>query len=101
MFNFGFKLRYAKRDPSWPKVRNEYLKKNTRCASCGTTHGLEVHHIKPVHIFPDLELEENNLITLCSKKCHLLFGHLMNFKSWNPDVIEDCKKMYKKIENRK
>ena len=101
MFNFGFKLRYAKRAPGWSKVRNEYLKKNNRCASCGTTNDLEVHHIKPVHIFPDLELEENNLITLCSKKCHLLLGHLVNFKSWNPDVIEDCKKMYKKIENRK
>lgn len=101
MFNFGFKLRYAARSPDWSKVRNEYLKNNKRCAACGTNTGLEVHHIKPVHLFPEKELDIDNLVTLCSKKCHLLFGHLMNFKSWNPEVIEDCKKMYKKIENRK
>lgn len=101
MFNFGFKVRYATRSPGWSKVRNEYLKNNKCCAACGTTSGLEVHHIKPVHIFPDLELDQDNLVTLCSKKCHLLFGHLMNFKSWNPEVVEDCVKMSKKIKNRK
>ena len=101
MFSFfNKKIRFAVRSGRWSSVRKNFLKKNNTCAACGTNKGLEVHHIEPVHINPDKELDENNLIALCSGKCHLLFGHLMHFKSWNPDVEEDCKEMLQKIKKR-
>jgi hypothetical protein len=30
----------------------------------------------------------------------LFLGHLMDFKSWNPDVVEDAKVWREKIKNR-
>jgi 5-methylcytosine-specific restriction endonuclease McrA len=104
MFNFLFQnnllIRYAKRSPRWSTVRKEHLSQNSECAACGSTKDLEVHHIIPVHIDQDKELDPSNLITLCSKQCHFIFGHLMNYKSWNKDVIEDCRVYYNKIQSR-
>lgn len=102
MFGFNLKklLRYAYRSPKWSSIRKEHLKSNNKCAACGRTSKLEVHHIEPVHINPDRELDPSNLITLCDDPCHLLFGHLMNYKSWNVDVEEDCFVYYKKIQDR-
>jgi 5-methylcytosine-specific restriction endonuclease McrA len=53
---------------------------------------LNVHHKKPFHLFPQLELEPTNLITLCmesGKDCHIKLGHGDNFKAYNPNVEED------------
>lgn len=102
MFNFlSFKtLRFAQRSPKWTNIRKEHLSRFPKCAACGTTKDLEVHHIIPVHVDATKELELDNLITLCSKSCHLIFGHLANFKSWNKDVVEDCRVYYNKIRNR-
>lgn len=101
MFNlFSKKIRFAIRSPKWPSIRKEHLKKESRCRACGKTKDLEVHHIVPVHINPDGELDPSNLITLCSEQCHVLFGHLMDFKSWNTNVINDCDQMLQKINKR-
>lgn len=102
MFNlFNFKqIRYAARSPSWNKIRKKFLLENNKCAACGRSKDLEVHHIVPVHINPDLELDLDNLITLCANSCHILFGHLMDFKSYNPNVITDCDILSKKIKTR-
>lgn len=98
---FGFNyFRYASRSSGWSKVRKEHLKKEPCCAACGKTSKLEVHHIKPVHQFPELELEPSNLITLCADPCHLIFGHLKYWKSWNVDVVADCNEYYEKLKNR-
>ena len=66
---------------------------------------LEVHHIKPFHLNPALELDPINLATLCESKkdgvnCHLWFGHLGNFKSFNVDVIADALFWFNKLKNR-
>jgi hypothetical protein len=66
---------------------------------------LEVHHIKPFHLHPELELEPKNLITLCENKsdgvnCHLLFGHLGSFRSFNVRVISDAIEWKAKILSR-
>lgn len=104
MFNIlsfrGRFLRYATRSPKWRTVRKEFLKNNTKCAACGSTKDLEVHHIVPVHIDSSKELDMDNLITLCAESCHILFGHLMDFKSHNPSVIDDCIIISNKISNR-
>jgi 5-methylcytosine-specific restriction endonuclease McrA len=100
MFIFFNKLRYAVRSPKWQNVRKEHIKNNPYCISCGRDKRLEVHHIKPVHLFPELELDPGNLVTLCADPCHLLFGHLMNFKSYNKMVIEDSMVYLNKVKNR-
>jgi len=100
IFNFLNKLRYAARSPKWQTVRKEHLKANSFCIACGREKRLEVHHIKPVHLFPDLELDPSNLVTLCADPCHILFGHLMDFKSWNTDVVSDSSVYLNKVKNK-
>lgn len=94
---FGlFKLRYATRSSKWPKVRKQHLAENPVCSACGRSKNLEVHHIEPVHLNPDRELDPTNLITLCSDPCHIVFGHFMDYKSWNINVVKDCSVYYNK-----
>jgi 5-methylcytosine-specific restriction protein A len=92
------------RSPLWPAVRKAWLKTNSTCAACGTTDKLEVHHIQPFNVRPDLELNPNgdNLITLCETggNCHLFVGHLKNWKSYNKNVKEDAAVVLKKIRTR-
>jgi 5-methylcytosine-specific restriction endonuclease McrA len=65
MFNFFNKeIRYAVRTSGWSKLRKEHIKKQPCCMACGTKKELEVHHIIPVHLAPEFELNPNNLITL-------------------------------------
>lgn len=92
-----------KRSPKWRKVRKAHVTKFNCCAACGRTNGLEVHHIKDFSTDPSLELAPHNLITLCDKgtKCHLSFGHLGDWKSINPDAVEDSKWFREKVENRR
>ena len=97
--NFRY-FRYASRSGKWSTVRKEHLKKQPACAACGKTSKLEVHHIKPVHKFPELELDPDNLITLCADPCHIIFGHLKYWKSWNAEVVTDCHSYYTKLKNR-
>lgn len=97
---FREQLKLLLRSPRWYKVRKEFLKNHRKCECCGKTYGLHVHHIKPVHLYPELELDLDNLITLCGKRCHFLIGHLCNWKSYNKDVIQDANYLYKKISTR-
>ena len=100
MFWFSKKLRYAVRSPKWPELRKEHLKNNPSCAGCGRKDSLEVHHIEPVHLNPDRELDPENLITLCDKYCHFALGHLMDYKSWNKDVYFDSQVYFNKVKKR-
>ncbi|WP_019573376.1 HNH endonuclease [Curvibacter lanceolatus] len=95
----------AARSSHWPTVRKQHLAMNPVCAVCGGTEKLDVHHIRPFHLHPDLELNPDNLITLCEAlkggaNCHLLFGHLGNFKSFNTQVREDAKAWADKLKTR-
>lgn len=81
----------AKRSSRWPAVRAAVIKKNPMCIACGRTVKLEVHHIQPFHKNPELELEESNCCVLCDDPCHLVHGHFLNYKLWNPDVVEQCR----------
>lgn len=87
------------RSPKWDSVRAKFLKKNPYCVVCHTKSKLNVHHIIPFHMSPDLELKESNLITLCESH-HFLFGHLNNWQSYNVDCVADCKLWEEKIKNR-
>jgi hypothetical protein len=83
----AFKLATAKRSPKWPAVERAHLEKQPRCAACDSTKQLNVHHKLPFHLHPELELDPNNLITLCmDNECHIEIGHGGNFKAYNPEV---------------
>lgn len=95
----------ARRSSKWPTVRKHHLLANPCCAVCGGSEKLEVHHKRPFHLQPELELDPGNLITLCEAlkggaNCHLLFGHLGNFKAFNPDVEADAAAWSGKIQAR-
>jgi 5-methylcytosine-specific restriction protein A len=94
-----------KRSPQWTKVRNIHLRNNPKCVVCGSRVKVEVHHINPFHLFPEQELDPNNLISLCETAthgviCHLLVGHLGNYRSFNDNVVSDATTWQKKLENR-
>ena len=81
------------RSPLWPAAEKKHLKAHPTCASCGTIVEVQVHHKKPFHLHPELELDPTNLISLCMeapKNCHLRVGHGDSFKAYNPNVVEDA-----------
>lgn len=91
------------RSHQWPKIRRAHLEIQPVCQVCGGAEKVQVHHIKPFHSHPDLELDPSNLISLCEKPghdCHLVFGHLGSFKAYNPDVSKDSKTWASKIAKR-
>jgi len=93
------------RSPQWHALRIKWLEEHKVCDACGITTKalLEVHHKVPVHIDPSKELDWGNLITLCespSHNCHLIFGHLLNWKSFNKNVVQDTQVFYTKLCNR-
>jgi 5-methylcytosine-specific restriction endonuclease McrA len=100
MWPFRKELRYAVRSNRWPALRKQHIEKQPCCMACGSCKKPEVHHIVPVHLNPDLELDPENLITLCDKYCHFIFGHLMDYKSWNVDVVDDSAEYLQKIQNK-
>ena len=77
-----------RRSPFWPRLEKKYLLNNSKCAFCGCTSNLNVHHKKPFYLYPELELDESNLITLCMGKneCHLKIGHGNNFKYYFSNI---------------
>lgn len=89
----------AQRSPRWPAFRSKWLKSHNTCAACGTTSDLEVHHIVPFYVTPQLECDESNVITLC-RDDHFTFGHLKDWKSWNAQVTQDCESYLNKVRSR-
>ena len=82
------------RSGKWPRVRAAWLLAHGECAFCGTTKNLNVHHIRPYHLHPELELDPENFITLCEVgnvghiNCHLVFGHWGDWRAVNPCVVD-------------
>ena len=42
---------------------------NHKCTKCGSDRKLHIHHLKSIGKYPELALEESNVVTLCIK-CH-------------------------------
>ncbi len=87
------------RSGSWARVRLEHLEREPACIACGRRKDLVVHHIEPYHLRPELELDPQNLATLCGDPCHIVHGHFMNFKNINPAVRSDCKRYRSRMRN--
>ncbi len=88
------------RSPEWPRVAKEHRLRESACVACGYKgKKLQVHHIKPFHLHPHLELDPHNLITLCEvrgRDHHLLLGHLDAWDSYNEHIRQDVKRFYRK-----
>lgn len=60
-------------DATWAKVRAIYLSQHPLCEECLKVNKIVPskipHHIKPIHKYPDLRLDMNNLKALCVA-CH-------------------------------
>ncbi len=87
------------RSAGWRAAARAHLTVHPACAACGARKGVVPHHVKPFHLFPECELDLDNLITLCPR-CHLLIGHLNDFRSFNPAVREDAALWAAKILGR-
>lgn len=90
------------RASQWKKTRASHLEANGMCLACGGRVSLEVHHLMPYHLAPELELEPTNLITLCesASHCHWTFGHLLNWRSYNKNAKADAIAFFQKVLNR-
>lgn len=82
-----------RRSGKWGALEKKFLSEHPACEVCGSKSHLQIHHKKPFHIHPELELDENNLITLCmnAHECHLKIGHGGSFRSYNANIEEDVK----------
>ena len=93
------------RSADWFQVRRGHLKRQPDCQVCGGRKKLEVHHIIPFWVAPELELEPDNLITLCDgrkyARCHYLFGHFGDYKKWNENVKQDASYFMKRIKEKR
>lgn len=88
----GYKLLHSTR---WEKFRKHVIAADRgHCQRCiikfnrYTYENLEVHHIKPRDIYPELTFDENNVITLC-KSCNLELGLNGIDFPWNPKDRDD------------
>jgi hypothetical protein len=93
----------AARSPHWRAFELAFLKGKS-CALCGGRKLLQAHHVRPFHLFPRLELVESNVLPLCEGNpacnCHLLWGHLGNFQSWNETVVFDVEQFALQMRRR-
>lgn len=87
------------RSAGWPALRRAHLLVEPACTACGTRADLDVHHVRPFHLYPELELDAANLQTLCGR-CHLLIGHLGTWEAWNPDALKNARWLLEKVRQR-
>src|SRR5690606_31407553 len=43
----------AARSPGWPALRAAWIERNPTCRCCGRRENLNVHHVRPFHLFPE------------------------------------------------
>ena len=86
------------RSSAWAKVRAAHLKASPVCEACGQRDALEVHHVQPFHVRPELELDPTNPMTLCGDPCHLVHGHLMSWARYSPTVRSDVRQYRANLE---
>ena len=94
-------VKRATRSSGWTALRNKHVADNPACAACGSLKSPECHHIRDFSTHPELELDPDNLITLCGKRCHFFVGHLLDWRSINPDVVEISAWILEKIKQRR
>jgi len=87
--NNSFTVKKVRRAWATRKSMNKFRNTHTECEWCGRANRLQVHHIIPVSVSPDLAGNPSNMMMLCGKGCHLRFGHNGDFRSRYVDNIKD------------
>ena len=78
------------RSSAWGPWVKRFVKGKT-CVCCGSKGPLTGHHKIPFHLRPDLEMVESNVAPVCDgTDCHLVIGHLKDFRLYNPDFNADA-----------
>ena len=88
----------ALHDAQWRRTRNHFIRIQDDCQMCGADKQLQVHHVRPWHLYPELRYEHSNLITLC-QPCHFRFGHGRNWQAYNPDITNLVVHVRKSLTN--
>jgi len=88
----------ATRSYKWAVLRNGFIQDHPDCAACGRPAAV-AHHVVPVHLAPDRELDASNLLPFCDR-CHFLVGHLGDWKAYNPTAREDAAEWIARVESR-
>jgi len=66
------------------------LPENQECAWCGRARKLDIHHVVPVSVDPDLAADPDNMIMLCRKPpCHQTIGHHGDFGGRYVENVRD------------
>jgi 5-methylcytosine-specific restriction protein A len=92
---------FGPRHHRWDDVRNRHIKEFPTCTACGQGTHVEVHHVEPYHLRPELELVAANLVTLCDRpgrSCHFSLGHLWDWNRANPFVREVAATLYGQLQ---
>lgn len=90
-----------RRSPKWRGVAKKHLLEYPRCFLCGAITWLNVHHVIPYHVNPELELVTTNLVTLCETpglNCHFGCGHLGDWHNWWP-AVKRARKPFLRLRN--
>ena len=99
--NEYLKLGGIPRSGQWPTVRDKFLRDEV-CKVCGRKDRLVAHHKMPFHLFPEKELDPENLIALCERKnvlnCHLIFGHFGDWTRYNINIERDTEVWQKRLK---
>lgn len=89
MRNPSYVTRNVRKQWAVRKALLNHRKNNPVCAATGSTKRLEVHHLLPVSVRPELAGDPTNLITL-ERKVHLVIGHAGNYKNYVTNVPQVC-----------
>ena len=94
----------GERSPEWTELRNRFVHDHPVCVVCGSESDIQVHHLKTFKLWPGLELDYDNLVTLCISKrlgfnCHLEIGHGGSYKYYNPYIKDDITSVKTILDN--
>jgi len=87
------------RSSKWPEVEKAFRKLHPRCEVCGTDKDINIHHLKSFATHPELELDFDNLWTVC-RIHHFWLCHLGSWASLDENAKADCLALADKIKHR-
>jgi len=94
--------KHARRAYKTHKAMQAYRSGHTECAWCGRSKRLDVHHVIPVSVAPEMAASETNMIMLCRKpQCHLIAGHSDSYRDRYVENIRELCEARKVVRTTK
>lgn len=72
--NLSYVVRNPRKAWSTIKAMRAYAKTHPVCEITGTKP-IEVHHVRPINVAPELAADPSNFISLGARTIHFIFGH--------------------------